>query len=56
MERGGPVSAGGATQMVTAPRLINAIVLTGHQGDPPTANSAPQRRWGAVEPRYPSAL
>ena len=56
MGRGAPVSAGGATPMVTAPRLINAIVLTGHQDDPPTTNSAPQRRWGAVEPRYPPAL
>ncbi len=56
MGRGGPVSAGGATPMVTAPRLINAIVLTGHQDDPPTTNSTPRRRWGAVELRYPPAL
>ena len=56
MVRVGPVSAGGATPMVTAPRLINAIVLTGHQDDTPTANSTPQRHWGAVEPRYPPAL
>ena len=46
--RGGPV--------VTAPRLINAIAPTGHQDDLPTANPTPQRRWGAVELRYPPAL
>ena len=55
MGRGGPVSAGGAAPVVTAPRLINAIAPTGHQGDPPTANSTPQGRWGAMEPRYPPA-
>ena len=56
MVRGAPVSACEAAPVVTAPRLINAIAPTGHQDDPPTANPTPQRRWGAVEPRYPPAL
>ena len=41
---------------ISAFLMPSAIAPTGHQGDLPTANPTPQRRWGAVEPRYPPAL
>ena len=40
----------------TKPLMMHTTPLTGHQGDPPTANATPQGRWGAVQPRYPPAL